>query len=247
MDVDNPLLIGRTIEDFVAGGPATAERRFFASVVVEELAGLGARADLLAVVLPTPDVRVLLVVVGLTTGLGLNELTEVVGFRVVEVDDELLARFSASVSVLGARDVLRAAAASGFFFSSPEPPTEGCERWLELEDVGAVALLAGFRAPVEIDARVGGLERPPVAMRLEDEAVGFVPVAVAEVAGRFTRPRLGGIFSFVPLSFVPFSFAEDTFSVSVSTSDVRPGVSSPDWMSISEAEGTSSCCKTSGV
>lgn len=78
-------------------------------------------------------------------------------------------------------------------------------------------------------------------MRVEEVAVGFVAVEDVEPAGRLTRPRFGGTFSFL----TPFaaSFGAFSFSVSVSISDVIPGVSSPDKIS----ERVSSCWGTSGV
>lgn len=109
-----------------------ADKRFLASATVEELDGFDKAADLLTVLLEMPEVReaVLLDAAGFATGFGLDELTEVAGFRAVVEAAAPLARFSARVSVLpgewwaGARDVLRGAAESGFFFSSPEPPID---------------------------------------------------------------------------------------------------------------------------
>jgi hypothetical protein len=213
------------------------ESRFFASVTVLDVAGLEAGVDLLAVVLVAPvalDV-VLLEVVGLAAGLGLDELIDSAGLRVV-VADEGAPRFSARLSVFngelwtGARDVLLGALDNGFFFSSPEPPIEACDRWLALADVGAVALV-GFRT-VEVGTapRTGGLLNPLVARVADDDAVDLVAPGAME--GRFAAPiptRFGGTFSFFAAPFaasfggVFFSFS---FSVSVSTSDAIPVVSS---------------------
>ncbi len=160
------------------------ERRFFVSAPAPEAAGLAAGADRLAEVLGVGvGLVVVLDVVGLTAGLGLDALTEVAGFRDAVEEVVVVPRFSVSVSGFTgvwwapevARDVLRAAAASGFFFSSPEPPpTEGVDLCPALADVGAVALLVGFRTEEPIGARVGGLESPPVVVRVVDEVEGFV-------------------------------------------------------------------------
>ena len=108
-----------------------------------------------------------------------------------------------------AREVLRAAAASGFLVSSPEPPTDGRDLWVEVaEGAGVAALLAGFRAANPPAGRVGGLLNPPVDLAdwAVEDAVGFVAEDVDVVAGRLAAVvvgRFGGIFS----CFVPFAAA----------------------------------------
>jgi hypothetical protein len=91
-------------------------------------------------------------------------------------------------------------------------------------------LLAGFRTEEPIGARVGGLESPPVVVRVTDDAVGFVADEVDVVPGRLgAMPRFGGTFSF--LTPLAASFAGASFSVSVWSSDVTPVVSGSDKMS----------------
>jgi hypothetical protein len=155
---------------------------------------------LLLVVLVAPvalEVVVLLEVDGLVAGLGLEELIDPAGLRVV-VLEEGAPRFSARLSGFagdpwaGARDVLLGAPANGFFSS---PPIELWDLWLALEDVGAVALV-GFRTEEVGTERTGGLLNPPV-VRVDDDAVGLVAPGATD--GRFaarTPARLGGTFSY---------------------------------------------------
>jgi hypothetical protein len=152
----------------------------------------------------------------LTAGFGLDVLVGVAALRTVVVDESAAPRFSANVSVLAgecvveeAREVLRAAAASGFLVSSPEPPTDGRDLWVEVaEGAGVAALLAGFRAANPPAGRVGGLLNPPVDLAdwAVEDAVGFVAEDVDVVAGRLAAVavgRFGGTFS----CFVPFAAA----------------------------------------
>jgi hypothetical protein len=127
-----------------------------------------------------------------------------------------------------AREVLRAAAASGFFFSSPDPPpVEGVDLCPALADVGAVALLAGFRTEEPTGGRVGGLDNPPAVVRVADDVAGFAADEVVVVLGRLgAMPRFGRTFSF--LTPLVASFGGASFSVSVSISDVTPVVSGSD-------------------
>ena len=84
------------------GDPDIVERRFFASATVPEIAGLEIGADLLAEV---PELKGALVEVlevldveGLSAGLGLDALTDVVGFRTVVEEVVGAPRFSARLS-----------------------------------------------------------------------------------------------------------------------------------------------------
>jgi hypothetical protein len=52
---------------------------------------------------------------------------------------------------------------NGFFFSSPDPPTEDCDLCPALEEVEAVALV-GFLPVVPGTPRTGGLVKPLVAV-----------------------------------------------------------------------------------
>lgn len=154
------LVVGRALVA-ADGDPETVDNLFLAS----------ATAPPLLVGFDIGTVRLAVEETGLTAAFGLEEVTETAAFRAVV--DEIDPRFSARVSVLavfapevdGAREVLlAAAAASGFFFSSPEPPVDGVARWLALEDVGAVAVLAGLRTVDPVAGLVGGLLNPPVVL-----------------------------------------------------------------------------------
>ena len=108
------------------------------------------------------------------------------GFRTTEDDAAGAPRFSAIVSVFvavweGAKEVRRAVGTRGFFFSSPEPPTEDWDLCDALVDVEAVALLAGFRTVELATGRVGGLLKLPVVL-VEDEADAAVGLAAVEEA-----------------------------------------------------------------
>lgn len=244
----------------VLGDPEIVERRFFASATAPTpLAGFEVTVDRLAVV----DVAVLPVDLALVedveafrVGLGLDVLVVVpAGFRTLAEGAATLPRFSANDSDLivvwldpeGARDVLLAAAASGFFFSSPEPPPiEVVDLCPALEDVGPVALLAGFRMAELAAGRVGGLLKPPVALVVEavEDAAGFVADEVDDAPGRLAAAapgRFGGTFSF----FTPFvvSLTTGSFSGSASTSDITPVVSPSESISC----GASSARMASGV
>jgi hypothetical protein len=246
----------------VLGEPAIEDNRFLASATAPELTvgGLATGADLVVAVAVGAWAAGLVVVLedngALTTGFGLDELTEVAGFLVVVVEalaDAPPALFSAKVSVfpgewldpVGAREVLLVVVVVVFFFSSPEPPIEGVDLCPALDDVGAVALLGAFRRR---GARVGGFDRPPVVVRV-DATPGLAEDVVDEVEGRFAavvKPFLGRAFSFLtPLAAFGASVFSTSFSVSVSISDVMPVVvvSSPERISA----GASSCWGTSGA
>lgn len=107
---------------------------------------------------------------------------------------------------------------------------EGVALCPALAEVGAVALLAGFRTDDISGARVGGLESPPVVVRVAEVAVGFVVEDTAVVPGLFgAMPRFGGTFSF--LTPLAASFGGASFSPSVSISEVSPVASASDRMS----------------
>ena len=100
-----------------------------------------------------------------------------------------------------------------------------------LADVGAVALLAGFRTEEPTGGRVGGLDSPPAVVRVADDVVGFAAEEVVVVPGRLgAMPRFGGTFSF--LTPLAASFGGASFSVSVSSSEVTPVVSGSERMSV---------------
>lgn len=185
---------------------------------------------------------------GLAAGLELDAIVGVADFRTVVVEESPAPRFSANVSALAgefvelAREVLLAAAASGFLVSSPELPTDGRDLCVEVAEEAAVAvLLAGFRAASPPTGRVGGLLRPPVVLAAwaVEEAVGFVAEEVDDVTGRFAAVvvgRFGGTVS----GFVPFAafLGVATFLGSASASDaVATFVSSPDRTSTGDSGG----------
>lgn len=211
---------------------------------------------------PVPVAPVALVVVvdtaGLTACFGLDVLVGVAAFRAAVVDGSAAPRFSANVSVLpgdccvveGAREVLRAAAASGFFCSSPDPPIDGRDLCAEVAEETEVALLAGFRTTNPAAGRVGGLLRPPVGLVAwaAEEAVGFIAEDVADVAGRLAvvaAGRFGGTFS----CFVPFAaaFGVAVFSVPVSASDAIAVAFSPDRAATGDSAGGTSGASTSAM
>jgi hypothetical protein len=200
------------------GDAEIVESLFFASATGPPLLDgfkIGAErlAEAEALVLPVALVLVL-DVAGFTAGFGLEVLVVPAGLLTAVVDEVAAPRFSASVSgftgelldPVGAREVLLAAAARGFFFSSPDPPIEAVDLCPALEDVGAVALLAGFRTTEPAAGRVGGLLNPPVVLvdwAAEEDVVGFVADDV-DAPGRLaaaTPGRFGGTFSF----FAPFA------------------------------------------
>lgn len=230
------------------GDPETVDRRFLASETAPETADLAVGRDLLGRELEEAGARVVVELVGFKTALGLTELVAVVGLRTAGAAG--VPRFSASVSVFaevpeeGARDVLLAPVDNGFFFSSPEPPIDVDVLCPVLEDVEAVALVVGLRT-LETGGRVGGLLSPPVV--LDEEAAGVLLADVEDPKGRFaaTVGRFGPLLSFLtPLD----PFAGDSFSVSVSTSEVSAPASSPERTSagVSSWWG-SSCAATSAI
>ena len=186
----------------------------------------------------------------LTAGFGLDVLVGVAALRAAVVDESAAPRFSANVSALagefvdGAREVLRAGAASGFLVSSPEPPIDGRDLCAEVvEAAGVATVLAGFRTANPPAGRVGGLLRLPVGLAVAaaaEEAVGLVAEEVAAVAGRFAAVvvgRFGGTLS----GFVPFAEASGfaPFTDPASASDATAFVSSPSRTSTKDSTGGS--------
>jgi hypothetical protein len=226
------------VRETVAADPAIEERRFLASATAPLVVDFESDGVVRCSVDVDGLVDVLdaaLLTLGFVAGVSLE--LDVVVRRAVVLVTGTLARFSAMVDFLGdvaegARDVLLAAVLldKGRRFSSPDPPTEEVALWL-VEVVGAVAVLAGLRTDPAA-GRVGGLLRPPPAVRLAvDDAVGFVAVELVEVPGLRAVPvtvLLGATFSF---SLVDSVFLGSSFSVSVSNSEVGPVVSSPDKIS----------------
>lgn len=99
------------------------------------------------------------------------------------------------VAVAGAIEVRLALATDGFRESSAEL-VDGCDRWLEEEDVGAVALVGGLRTVLAASGRVGGLlrELPGGAVREEADEVGFVAEEVVVVPGLLAVVDVNGRF-----------------------------------------------------
>ena len=185
----------------------------------------------------------------LTAGFGLDAVVGMAAFRTVVVDESPAPRFSANVSALagecvvaGAREVLRAAAASGFLVSSPDPPIDARDLCVEVAEVaGVAALLAGFRTASPPTGRVGGLLRPPVVLAAwaVEEAVGFVAEDVDAVTGRLAVVVVVGRFGGTLSCFVPFAafLGVAAFLGSVPASDAMAVVSSPDRTSIGDSAG----------
>jgi len=224
--------------------PVKFESLFFASETGAVAAGLVAAGLVAAAVERTvadPFVAavldVVVVVVGLETAFG--------GVEVV-VDVAGLRAAAALVAVVGLLDVLldgsievrRAVVDNGFFSS-----TDDVDLWEALDEVGPVALVAGLRTADPAAGRVGGLLNPPVAVRDTEEVVGFV-VDDEEEPKRFagTAVRLAGTFSFLPAST-----DGPSLSVSVSTSEASPAVSSPAVSPPDTASGALSSCWTTSV
>lgn len=229
-----------------AGDADIVESLFLASTA-EVLDGLVAGVVRLAVAAEVPVAAVALDVVlgiaGLAAGFGLDVLVGAAAFRAAVADERVGPRFSANVSDLAgdcvvedARDVLRAAAASGFLVSSPDPPTDGRDRWAEgaevAEEAGVAVLLAGFRTAKPPAGRVGGLLRPPVVL------AAWVAEDVDEVAGRLAAVVVGR-FAEAFSCFVPFAaaFGIGPFPDSVSASGAISVASSPDRMSPADSAG----------
>jgi hypothetical protein len=228
-----------------AGDADTVDNLFLVSTA-DVLDGL--EIGVVRLVVAPASLDVVLDTDGLTAGFGLDALVGVAAFRTVVVDESPVPRFSANVSALagecvvaGAREVLRAAAASGFLVSSPDPPTDGRDLCVEVAEVaGVAALLAGFRTASPPTGRVGGLLRPPVVLAAwaVEDAVGFVAEDVDAVTGRLAVVvvgRFGAIFS----CFVPFAafLGVAGFLGSVSASGAIVVVSLPDRMSMGDPAG----------
>lgn len=184
-------------------------------------------------------------VTGLEDGFGGVEAVDTAGLRAAAalvgvLVDELLD---------GSMDDRLAVPVNGFFSSTEE--ADLCEA--ALEDVGPVALVAGFLAIDPATGRVGGLLSPPVVARETDDvgvvfavdAVADFVLDVAEDPRRFagTAARFGTTLSFLTATFLGLGVS---FSVSVSTSETSPVVSSP---AVSVPDATSgapsSCVATS--
>jgi hypothetical protein len=152
----------------------------------------------------------------------------------------------------GSMDDRLAELVNGFFSSTDE--ADLCEA--ALDEVGPVALVAGFLAIDPATGRVGGLESPPVVVRETDDVGVVFAVVVADFAldvaedspedpRRFagTAARFAGTLSFLTATFLGLGVS---FSVSVSTSEASPVVSSP---AVSVPDATSgapsSCVATS--
>jgi hypothetical protein len=197
--------------------PVKFESLFFASERGAVAAGLIAADAERTVADPLVEVLdVVVVVVGLETAFGGVEVVDRAGLRAAAV----------LVAVVGLLDVVpdgsievrRAVVDAGFFSS-----TDDVDLWEALDEVGPVALVAGLRTADPAAGRVGGLLNPLVAVRDTEEVVGFV-VEDEEDPKRFagTAVRLAGTFSFLPAST-----DGPSLSVSVSTSEASPAVSSP--------------------
>ncbi len=97
---DAEWLEGRVAVRDVPGDPAIVVSLFFASAAVPLAAGFEIGADRLVAEVAVPVALVVVADVAcLTAGFGLDELTDVAGFRTMVVGPAL-ARFSAKVSVL---------------------------------------------------------------------------------------------------------------------------------------------------
>lgn len=186
---------------------------------------------------------------GFKVGFGLDVVAGIAAFRVVP-------RFSANVSALAveeAREVLRAAVASGFLVSSPDPPIDGRDLCVDVvEDVEAAALVAGFRAANPPIGRVGGLLKAPVVLAAwaAEEAVGFVAEDVDDVPRRLAVVVVGLLGGTVSC-FVPFveAFFGDALTDTVSASDVvaaslTDAVSASDDMAIVSSTSASASTST---
>lgn len=185
-------------------------------------------------------------VTGLVDGFGGVEVVDTAGLRAAAVlagvvlVDELLD---------GRMDDRLVVPVNGFFSSTDE--ADLCEA--ALDDVGPVALVAAFLVIDPATGRVGGLLSPPVVVRETDDvgvvfAVDVVADFVLDVAEdprRFggTAARFGTTPSFLTATFLGLGVS---FSVSVSTSETSPVVSSP---AVSVPDATSgapsSCAATS--
>lgn len=190
---------------------------------------------------------------------GVVEVTVlVVGFGGVEAVDTAGLRAAAALVVVvlvaelldGRMDDRLAVPVNGFFSSTDE--ADLCEA--ALDDVGPVALVAGFLAIDPATGRVGGLLSPPVVVReTDDVGVVFAVDAVADfvlddaedprrLAG--TATRFGTIPSFLTATFLGLGVS---FSVSVSTSDTSPVVSSPAVSVPDVTSGATSSCVTTSL
>lgn len=217
--------------------PVKFDSLFFASERGAVAAGLVA-ADVertVAEPLVAAVLGVVLAVVGLEAAFGGVEVIDAAGLRAAVV---LVAVVGLLDVVPGSPDVRRVVVDNGFFSS-----TDDADLWDALDEVGPVALVADLRTADPAAGRVGGLLNPPVAVRDTEEVVGFV-VEDEEEPNRFagTGVRLAGTFSFLPAST-----DGPSLTVSASTSEASPVVSSP---AASPAAGTasgalSSCWTTS--
>jgi len=167
--------------------PAKEDSLFFASatalVTGAFVVGAADRVD------AGPLVAAVFATVGLAD---VAELIDEVGFRAEAAED--VAVFDGDPCVEDARDVLLTEVVD--FFSSVEE-MDGVGLWLELEAVGAVALLAVLRTVEPAIGRVGGLLNPPV-VRVVEEEVPLVADDAGKVPGRLApmTVRFGAAFSF---------------------------------------------------
>jgi hypothetical protein len=207
-----------------------AESRFFASATGPELAGFTAGAErVVAVPFVVVAFAVALGVAAFKGGFaGLDVVADVVGLRAAAAVpagvDVLLGEFC--VDDEEANDVRFV----NGFFSSTEL-VDGADLCPALAEAVAAALLTAFLTVEPAGGRVGGLLNPPVVVRATEAEDVFAADDAGTVLGRFAAigARLGGTFSFLAV------LGEASLSVSVSTPEVCPAVSTSDGTSTGNA------------
>lgn len=214
------LALGREVEEPLMELPSV-DSLFFASAATFETADLVVEGAVLVAGVPLIE----------ALGVLVDDTVLAAGLLTVPVLIDEVAGFRAAAAEVvfegeACRDEIEALAlrVGAVVFES----TDAVGLWPALEAVGPVALLVGRRV-TEATLRVGGLLSAPVVARVVVEE----PLAVVEeaVLGRLESTpgaRLGAA--------VPFFFS---FSVSVSTPDVKPAFSSPDAAITSAEESTS--------
>jgi hypothetical protein len=116
------------------------------------------------------------------------------------------------------------------FFSSTEL-VDGADLCPVFDEAGAVLLLAGFLTVEPAGGRVGGLLNPPVVVRATEAEDVLAADDAGTVLGRLAAigALFGGTFSFL------VAFGDASLSVSVSTPEVCPAVSTSDGTSTGSA------------